>query len=193
MNDIRKLGIGERMSEVIEKPIDNPTAGKTARMSSLPFIGNTLEMAKDPAKFLSATREYGPAYGQRVRAQADCHCRHEAAKLMTTRQGRECLRSGNSGVIWRHQNSDKLLTMLDGEEHQRLRPLCVTVFPARRWPGAITRSPALLTVPLPVTGLMAALFRSLRRSIMIVQVIGEIMAMSPSNMSRTSEQTFCSC
>ncbi len=93
-------------------------------VSGLPFIGSTLSMAKDPARFLKDCYEaYGSSYRVRVFGnEFSVIAGAEAATFMGTREGKECLRSKE---VWQPQmeefNSSKMLTAEDGELHAQLR------------------------------------------------------------------------
>ena len=93
-------------------------------VDGLPLLGNTLEMAKDPAAlFLRAYRDYGPVYRVNVfgRKQIVIAGR-EAALFMSTKKGRESLRSREFWEPMREfYGASKMLTREDGEIHQRLR------------------------------------------------------------------------
>lgn len=97
---------------------------KIPDVKGIPFIGNTLEMAKDPAAFfVRAYRDYGPIYRVNVFGRKQyVIAGTEAAKLMSTKQGREGLRSKE---FWddfvKHYGASKTLTQIDGEEHRRMR------------------------------------------------------------------------
>jgi len=102
-------------SEAIESPPQVP---------GLPFIGNVLRMAQDPARFfVDSYRRFGPVY--RVRIFGNSYtvlAGVEAADFMGTRRGRDSLRSKEfwSGLVdeW---GARRVLTGEDGETHQKLR------------------------------------------------------------------------
>ena len=90
----------------------------------LPLVGNTLEMSRDPAAFfVRAYREFGPVYrvnvfGRRTIVIAG----PEAAMFMTTREGRDSLRSKEFwGDFVDFHGASKTLTGEDGETHEKLR------------------------------------------------------------------------
>lgn len=94
------------------------------KVRGIPLIGNTLEMAKDPAKFfVRAYREYGPVFGVNVMGnEYTAIAGVEAANFMGTREGRECLRSREfwQGLV-NEYGASKTLTGVDGEVHNELR------------------------------------------------------------------------
>ena len=99
---------------------------KIPAVKGIPFIGNTMEMAKDPAAFfVRAYREYGPVYQVNVFGRKQYVIAGvEAAKLVSTKKGRDGLRSKE---FWDdfvdHFGASKSLTQIDGEEHRRLRAI----------------------------------------------------------------------
>ena len=99
---------------------------KIPAVKGIPFIGNTMEMAKDPAAFfVRAYKEYGPVYQVNVFGRKQYVIAGvEAAKLMSTKKGRDGLRSKE---FWddfvEHFGASKSLTQIDGEEHRRLRAI----------------------------------------------------------------------
>ena len=96
------------------------------RSWKLPIIGNTLEMAKDPARFFfDCYRKYGPVF--RVNVLGRTHtviAGAEAANFMGTREGREALRSKEfwEGLVDEY-GAERTLTGEDGEMHLRLRAI----------------------------------------------------------------------
>ncbi|GAB5487193.1 MAG: cytochrome P450 [Parasphingorhabdus sp.] len=106
------------VTEVESKPIPN--------VSGLPVIGNTLEMAKDPAAFfVRCFRDYGPVYRVNVFGQKSIVIAGpEAGKFMNTKAARHGLRSKE---FWQdfvdHHGASKTLTGADGEVHQKLRAI----------------------------------------------------------------------
>ncbi len=103
------------------------TAKKTKSIpaaSGIPFVGNTLEMAKDPAAFfVRCYRDYGPVYQVNVFGRKQyVIAGAEAAKFMSTRAGREGLRSKE---FWQdfidHYGASKSLTQVDGDVHRQMR------------------------------------------------------------------------
>ncbi len=97
---------------------------KIPSVKGIPFVGNTMEMAKDPAAFfVRAYRDYGPVYQVNVFGRKQyVIAGTEAAKLMSTKAGREGLRSKE---FWQdfvdHYGASKTLTQIDGEEHRKMR------------------------------------------------------------------------
>ena len=153
------------------KPI--PDAG------GLPFIGNTLEMARDPAAFfVRCYRDYGPVYRVNVFGRKQyVIAGPEAGKFMNSKKARLGLRSKE---FWddfvKHYGASKTLTQVDGEEHVQLRAIMRDGFSRKAMAGryhelaAIAdesigkRWPAGETVPV-VENLQY----------MIVQMLGEVM------------------
>jgi len=97
---------------------------KIPSVKGIPFLGNTLEMAKDPAAFfVRAYRDYGPVYQVNVFGRKQYVIAGvESAKLMSTKKGRDGLRSKE---FWQdfvdHYGASKTLTQIDGEDHRRMR------------------------------------------------------------------------
>ncbi|HQR04782.1 MAG: cytochrome P450 [Proteobacteria bacterium] len=92
----------------------------------LPIIGNTLEMAKDPAKFfVRCYREYGPAFRVRVMGRTQTVLAGaEAANFLGTREGKDALRSKEfwDGLV-KEYGATRTLTGTDGEDHKKLRDI----------------------------------------------------------------------
>lgn len=108
----------------------NDTQKKTKSIprasGALPLIGNTLEMAKDPAAFfLRCYRDHGPIYQINVFGRKSYVIAGiESAKFMTQKSKRHLLRSKEFWEDFReHYGASKLLTGLDGPDHQRLRSI----------------------------------------------------------------------
>ena len=108
-------------------PAEKPDGDKNSvipEVPGLPVIGNTFEMAKDPAAFfMRCYRDFGPVYRINVFGRKSYVIAGvEAAQFMTTREGRESLRSKE---FWQdfvdHYGASKTLTQIDGDEHRRLR------------------------------------------------------------------------
>ena len=99
-------------------------ASKIPDVKGIPFVGSTFEMAKDPAAFfVRAYRDYGPVYRVNVFGRKQyCIAGVESAKLMSTKKGRDGLRSKE---FWQdfvdHFGASKTLTQIDGEEHRKMR------------------------------------------------------------------------
>ncbi|WOK37536.1 cytochrome P450 [Sphingomonas sp. C3-2] len=112
------------MAAVLEKPRLAETS--IPLVPGLPLLGNTLDMAKDPAAFfLRSYRAHGPVYRIHVFGRESIVIAGpEAATFMTTREGRDCLRSKEfwHGLIEEY-GATETLTGLDGERHMRLRTL----------------------------------------------------------------------
>jgi cytochrome P450 len=93
---------------------------------AIPFIGNTMEMGRDPAAFfVRCYKDHGPVYQVNVFGRKQyVIAGTEAAKFMSTKAGREGLRSKE---FWDdfvdHFGASKALTQIDGEEHRRLRSI----------------------------------------------------------------------
>jgi cytochrome P450 len=93
-------------------------------VKGLPFLGNTLSMAKDPGRFFyECYRKYGPVFKLKVMGNTyTVIAGPEAANFMGTREGRDSLRSKEfwQGLVdeW---GASRTLTGTDGETHQRLR------------------------------------------------------------------------
>ncbi|WP_380878808.1 putative cytochrome P450 [Sphingomonas sp. DBB INV C78] len=123
------------MATVLERSAANDAANDTAAprpaseiplVSGLPFLGNTLEMAKDPASFfVRCYRQYGPVFRVRVFGRESIVIAGpESALFMTTREGRDALRSKeyNQGVADSY-GATEVINGVDGERHVRLRTL----------------------------------------------------------------------
>lgn len=95
-------------------------------VDGLPLLGNTLEMARDPAAFfLRGYRDYGPVYRVNVFGRKQyVIAGPEAGKFMNTKAARHGLRSKE---FWdefvEHYGASKTLTQVDGEEHVQLRAI----------------------------------------------------------------------
>lgn len=104
----------------------NPPAKPIPDVKGTPMVGNTAEMAKDPAAFfVRCYREYGPVFRINVFGRKQyVIAGTEAAKLLSTKAGREGLRSKE---FWddfvNHFGASKTLTQIDGDEHRRLRAI----------------------------------------------------------------------
>lgn len=121
------------MATVMDKPAagDAPApkarpAGEIPVASGIPFLGNTLEMAKDPAAFfVRCYRQYGPVFRVKVFGRESIVIAGpESALFMTTRQGRDALRSKEfwEGLV-KEYGATETITGSDGERHIRLRTL----------------------------------------------------------------------
>jgi len=96
------------------------------RVGGLPVVGNTMEMAKDPAAFfVRCYREYGPVFKVNVFGQKSfVIAGPEAGKFMNSKAARVGLRSKEfwQGLV-DHHGASKTLTGVDGEEHQQMRAI----------------------------------------------------------------------
>ncbi len=94
------------------------------QVRGIPLIGNTLDMAKDPAKFfVDCYRQHGPVF--RIKVMGNTYtvlAGAEAANFMGTRAGRDSLRSKEfwQGLV-NEWGASKTLTGEDGETHNKLR------------------------------------------------------------------------
>ncbi|AGH50973.1 cytochrome P450 [Sphingomonas sp. MM-1] len=122
------------MATLLERPMapetSDPSLARPASeiplVSVVPFLGNTLEMAKDPAAFfLRCYREYGSVFKVKVFGRESIVIAGpESALFMTTREGRDALRSKeyNQGVADEY-GATEVINGVDGERHVRLRTL----------------------------------------------------------------------
>jgi cytochrome P450 len=89
-----------------------------------PIVGNALEMAKDPAAFfVNCYRKHGPVFRIKLFSQAyTVIAGVEAANFMTTREGRESLRSKEfwQGLVDEY-GASRTITGEDGASHAELR------------------------------------------------------------------------
>lgn len=94
------------------------------QIRGLPLLGNTLEMARDPAQFfVRCYREYGPAFRISVLGRSyTVIAGIEAANFMSTRDGKDSLRSKEfwQGLVEEY-GATRTLTGEDGESHRELR------------------------------------------------------------------------
>ena len=99
-------------------------AREIPQAKGLPLLGNTLDMARDPAQFfVKLYREYGPAC--RISVLGKPHVvlsGIEAANFMGSREGKDCLRSKEfwEGLVEEY-GATRTLTGEDGESHKELR------------------------------------------------------------------------
>lgn len=104
--------------------IDRPPIRTIPRVKGIPVVGNTLEMARDPAAFfVRAYRDYGPVYRANVFGRDQIVIAGpEAAMFMTTREGRDSLRSKEfwADFVEAH-GATQTLTGVDGPIHEKLR------------------------------------------------------------------------
>jgi cytochrome P450 len=105
-------------------PASDNSAPPPPVVRGLPILGNTLEMARDPAKFFyRAYEEYGPIFRVKVLGSSyTCIAGVEAAEFLGSRAGKESLRSKE---VWqplmREFGASKMLSAEDGELHKQLR------------------------------------------------------------------------
>ena len=110
-------------SEAIKEPSKAPLK-EPPLVKGLPFLGNALDMAKDPGRFFyECYRKYGPVFKLKVMSNTyTVLAGAEAANFMGTREGRDSLRSKEfwQGLVdeW---GASRTLTGEDGETHQKLR------------------------------------------------------------------------
>lgn len=99
---------------------------ETPKVPGPPLIGNTLGMARDPAKFfVDCYRKHGPVFRISVMGhQYTVIAGAEAATFMGTREGRESLRSKEfwQGLV-KEYGANRTLTGEDGESHKELRSI----------------------------------------------------------------------
>ncbi|MEM9013697.1 MAG: cytochrome P450 [Pseudomonadota bacterium] len=104
--------------------VEEPGYKEIPSVTGLPLVGNTLEMAKDPASFfVRCYKEYGPVYKVNVFGRESIVIAGpESAMFMSSKEGRESLRSKE---FWddfvKFHGAEKSLTREDGETHERLR------------------------------------------------------------------------
>ncbi len=100
------------------------SSSEIPRAWRLPVVGNTLDMARDPARFfLDCYRKYGPVYRVNVLGRTQTVIAGaEAAIFMGTREGRDSLRSKEfwEGLVQEY-GATRTLTGEDGEIHARMR------------------------------------------------------------------------
>ncbi len=153
---------------------------KIPRVKGIPFIGNTREMAKDPAAFfVRAYKEYGPVYQVNVFGRKQYVIAGvEAAKLMSTKKGRDGLRSKE---FWddfvEHFGASKSLTQIDGEEHRRLRAIMRAGFSREAANGQYHTLGRIIDESIArdwKTGTKPGVLEAYQY--MIVQMIGELMS-----------------
>ena len=94
------------------------------RAAAPPLVGNSIEMARDPAAFfLRCYRRYGPVYRVRVFGREQTVLAGpEAALFLGSAEGRDSLRSREfwQGLVQEY-GATRTLTGMDGPEHQELR------------------------------------------------------------------------
>lgn len=103
---------------------DLPLAKEPPLVPGLPLLGNTLQMARDPARFfVDCYRRHGAVCRIRVLGKEYVLISGvEAANFMGTREGRDCLRSKEfwQGLVQEY-GAQRTLTGEDGETHKQLR------------------------------------------------------------------------
>ncbi len=112
--------------DISEPMVNQSPAPLPPLVRGLPFLGNTLEMAKDPAKFFyRAYQDYGPIY--RVKMLGNAYtviAGVEAAEFLGSREGKDSLRSKEA---WQplvdEFGASKMLSAEDGERHKQLRAI----------------------------------------------------------------------
>lgn len=103
-----------------------PAAPRPPLVAGLPVVGNTIDMARDPAAFfLRSYRRYGPAFRIRVLGREQTVIAGpEAAVFMGTGEGRDCLRSKEFWQgLTREYGAQRTLTGEDGQSHKELRAI----------------------------------------------------------------------
>ena len=114
------------MTALAPAAVPAPPAPRPPLVDGAWLVGNTLEMAKDPAAFfLRCYRQYGPAFRIRVLGREQTVLAGpEAALFMGTAQGRECLRSKE---FWhgltQEYGAQRTLTGEDGQVHKEMRAI----------------------------------------------------------------------
>lgn len=116
----------ERMNSTATQTdvIDIASAPRPPVVRGLPLLGNTLEMAANPAKFFARCyRDYGSAYRVSVFGnQLTVIAGAEAATFMGTREGKDALRSKEAWEpLAQEFGASKMLTAVDGDLHKQLR------------------------------------------------------------------------
>lgn len=159
---------------------DVPESKLIPDAKGIPFVGNTFEMGKDPgAFFVRCYKDYGPVYRVNVFGRKQyVIAGAEAAKFMSTKAGREGLRSKE---FWddfvNHFGASKTLTQIDGEDHRRMRAIMRAGFSREAADGQYHQISHFIDESIArdwksgeKTGVLEAF------QYMIVQVIGELMS-----------------
>lgn len=98
----------------------------TPVVRGLPLLGNTFDMARDPARFfVECYREYGPVFKIKVLNHSyTVIAGAEAASFMGTREGKDSLRSKEfwQGLVNEYHGT-RVLPGTDGEGHKELRDI----------------------------------------------------------------------
>lgn len=96
------------------------------QVSGLPLLGNTLQMARGPAKFfVDSYRKYGPVFRVRLMGQPyTVIAGVEAANFMGSREGKDSLRSKEfwQGLVQEY-GATRTLVGEDGDSHKELRDI----------------------------------------------------------------------
>lgn len=99
---------------------------KTPQVPGIPYLGNVLAMAKDPAQFfVDCYRKYGSVFRVKLLGQSYAVIAGvEAATFLGTREGKESLRSKEfwEGLVGEY-GAKRMLTGEDGESHKELRDI----------------------------------------------------------------------
>jgi cytochrome P450 len=153
---------------------------KIPKVKGIPLVGSTLEMGKDPAAFFAKCyKEYGPVYQVNVFGRKQIVIAGaEAAKFMSTKAGRNGLRSKE---FWDdfvdHFGASKTLTQIDGDDHRRMRQIMRAGFSREAAEGQYHKITKYIDESIErdwtigqKTGVLEAF------QYMIVQVIGELMS-----------------
>lgn len=155
------------------------TAKPIPRVNGIPLVGNTLEMAKDPAAFfVRGYREYGPVFRVKVFGREQIVIAGpEAAMFMTTRAGRDALRSKE---FWAdfvvEQGATRTLTGVDGPEHEQMRRIMRAGFSKEAIAGQYHRVAEIIDDALGRDWKIGSLVPVVEAfQFMIVQELGEIM------------------
>lgn len=110
----------------LQSSTTSPPAPRPPLVSGPPLLGNTLDMARDPAQFfLRSYRKYGPSFRIRVLGREQTVIAGpEAAIFMGSGEGRECLRSKEfwEGLVHEY-GATRTLTGEDGQTHKELRAI----------------------------------------------------------------------
>ncbi len=106
------------------KNLTGSADAKPPLVRGLPWIGSTLEMARDPARFFARCyRDYGQVFRVKVFGnELIVIAGAEAATFMGTREGKESLRSKEAWEpLYKEFGASKMLSAEDGELHKQLR------------------------------------------------------------------------